>query len=68
MTRDEYRLRAREMARRGTALPQAKLDASKVREIRENPSGLTRQARADRFGVHINTIDKVLTYRSWVHV
>jgi hypothetical protein len=68
MTRDEYRLRAREIARRGVELPQAKLCADKVRVIRTNPAGMTRQQRADRFGVHINTIDKVLTYRSWVHV
>lgn len=68
MTRDEYRLRAREIARRGVELPQAKLDAEKVRYIRGNPNGLSRQQRADRFGVHINTVDKVLTYRSWVHV
>lgn len=68
MTRAEYQLRARELALRGEALPQARLTAEAVRAIRRNAHGWTARQWAEHFGVHIRTIDKVRDYRSWVHV
>ena len=63
---------------RGSALPQSKLTEEKVREIwqivaRRNAlkaelSGMTNQAIANRYGVHIRTIDRVTALESWGHV
>lgn len=66
-------------AMRGTDLPQAKLDDSKVRAIREMHAIKLRkikwlqdnysvQAMARRYGVHPRTIEKVLMRETWVHV
>ena len=79
MERIEYQQRARELAVRGQALPQAKLldldvvairSAARQREslrthIREN---LSNDALALKFGVHRRTIEKVLSVGSWCHV
>jgi hypothetical protein len=79
LDRDEYLLRAREMAPRGQDLPQAKLldldvlairSAARQREslrqhIRDN---LSNDALARKFGVHVRTIEKVLSAESWSHV
>ncbi len=68
----EYRQRQRELAARGQELPQTKLldmdvitirSAARQREslrkhIRDN---LSNEALARQFGVHIRTIEKVLT-------
>lgn len=79
LDRDEYLLRARELAPRGQDLPQSKLldldvlairSAARQREslrqhIRDN---LSNEALARQFGVHVRTIEKVLSAESWSHV
>lgn len=79
LERGEYLSRAREFAKRGKELPQAKLldveverirSAAKQREklrayIRENLSNL---ALAKEYGVHVRTIEKILQYDTWSHV
>lgn len=79
LPRDEYVLRARELAPRGQALPQAKLldldvvtirSAMRQREalrkhIREN---LSNEALARQFGVHVRTIEKLAAVESWSHL
>lgn len=79
LDRDEYLLRARELAPRGQDLPHAKLldldvlairSAARQREslrqhIRDN---LSNEALARQFGVHVRTIEKVLSAESWSHV
>lgn len=75
----EYRSRQREFQPRGMDLPQAKLldieigairSAAKQREnlrkhIREN---LSNEALARQYGVHVRTIEKILSYESWSHL
>jgi len=66
-------------SKRGTELPQAKLSESDVQlirrlhkhkqeEIKRLNETLSAKALAEKFGVHARTIEKVLTYRGWVHV
>lgn len=73
MDRQEYVLRARELARRGEALPQTKLSDDQVREIRalaeerarlrrEITERLSNRALAERYGVHPRTVEKVLSW------
>lgn len=79
LDRDEYLLRARELAPRGQALPQSKLQEDGVEAIRsaarqrENlrqhiRDNLSNEALARKFGVHVRTIEKVLSAESWSHV
>ncbi len=69
MNRYEYRNGgALQSARRGNALPQARLTPELVREIRANRQGMTAKQWAAKLGVHIRTIDKVRDYKSWIHV
>lgn len=72
MTRDEFQIRAREFSKRGTALPQSKLNDEIVSKMRQEyrPHSRTHGARAiaRRLGLHYRTIEKVLTYETWVHV
>jgi hypothetical protein len=79
LERSEYLSRARSMALRGQELNHAKLldidvvsirSAAKQREnlkkhIREN---LSNEALAKAYGVHVRTVEKVLSYESWSHV
>lgn len=79
LDRDEYLLRARELAPRGQDLPHAKLldldvlairSAARQREslrqhIRDN---LSNEALARKFGVHVRTVEKVLSAESWSHI
>lgn len=79
MQRSEWSLRAREFCARGTELPQTKLlpldigtirSASRQRQallkhIREN---LSNEALAKQFGVHVRTIEKVLSRETGSHV
>lgn len=79
MQRIEWEQRARELAKRGNDLPQAKLtddavaaikSAARQREnmrayIREN---LSNEALAKASGVHIRTIEKILQCHTWAHV
>ena len=65
--------------RRGEDLPQSKLNAETVKKIRRQHDRKQRliarlnerysaEAFAARFGVHPNTIAKVLTYETWRQV
>lgn len=79
MSRAEWQLRARELAARGQELPQAKLldldvvtirSAAKQREslrkyIKDN---LSNAALANKFGVHVRTVEKIVQYETWGHV
>jgi len=79
MKRDEYLSRTREFCRRGTDLPQSKLTDDDVRKIRElhkykideikrlNDS-LSMSAIADKFDVHVRTIEKIVSFQTWKHV
>ena len=66
-------------ARRGTELTHAKLNETLVARIRAEHAEKERKKReldemysaaafAKRYGVHKNTIDKILNFSSWVHV
>ena len=69
MTRTEYLSHgALESAVRGSNLPHAKLNETKVMAIRANVNGWPRRLWAEYYEVHIRTIDKVCEYRSWTHV
>jgi len=79
MNRDEYELRITEFALRGQELPQSKLldldvieirSAKRQREnllkhIREN---LSNAALCKRYGIHLRTLEKVITRQSWNHL
>lgn len=68
MNRSEYIKRAKEFSKRGTSLPHSKLDANKVRWIRQNPLGMTYKMMARHLCVHYRTVEKVAYYETWVHV
>lgn len=79
MTRDEYLTRTHEFAKRGVDLPQSKLlplevvairEAAVRREAmrREITEALSNAALAAKYGVHVRTIEKVLSYEGWRHV
>ena len=63
---------------RGSQLPHAKLTESDVRlinqlidernELLRQAKSLTNAAIADKFGVHVRTIDRISTGESWGHV
>jgi len=64
--------------KRGSELPWAKLteeDVSLIRELVRERDALKAQLReltnakiAEKFGVHVRTIDRVTTYEGWRHV
>ena len=68
----------RTKVKRGTELPQSKLTEDEVRQIwalvaereklRKRLSNLTNKAIADRFGVHVRTIEHILYEGAWSHV
>jgi hypothetical protein len=79
MERGEYLVRARELAPRGQDLPQTKLlelDILSIRSAarqRENlrqhiRNTLSNEALAGIYGVHVRTIEKVLSYEAGSHV
>lgn len=68
LSRSEYITRAREFAARGEALPQSRLNADAVKEIRANVRGKTAKALAAEYGVHYRTIEKVQYFETWSHV
>ncbi len=79
MTRDEYLIRQHEFQPRGTGLPQSKLMDADVVEIRSMArqrealrkhirENLSNAAIAQRFNVHVRTVEKVLSHESWCHV
>lgn len=79
LEREEYLSRAHSMARRGQELTQTKLQdedvisirsAVKQRDnlrkyIREN---LSNEAMAKKFGVHVRTVEKCISYESFGHI
>jgi hypothetical protein len=76
MNRQEYLLRAREQARRGTDLPQTILTTEDVSEIRSAQrqreslrthirENLGNDALAKKYGVTTRTIEKVMSRESW---
>jgi transposase len=79
MNRDDYLMRAHEFTPRGVDLPQSKLSEAQVQEIREAQQKredlrqhirehLSNEAMAMKFGVHVRTIEKAVSYGSWRHV
>lgn len=53
---------------RGTELPHAKLDKKKVDAIRVRASmGVRQRKLAAEYGVHVNTISRVVSYQNWWH-
>jgi hypothetical protein len=75
MNRDDYLMRAYEFAPRGADLPQTKLTAESVIEIRNAVEKredlrahirerLSNQALAARFNVHVRTIEKAIQYET----
>lgn len=79
MNRDDYLMRAHEFTPRGVSLPQSKLTDAQVQEIREFKEkredlrrhikdNLSNEAMAVKFGVHVRTIEKAVSYGSWRHV
>lgn len=72
MTRFDQRHDVRLYCARGEKLPQAKLKAADVAQIRSEfvPYCRIRGARAlaKRFGIHVNTVWKITARESWAHV
>lgn len=79
LQRAEYLVRARELAPRGRALPQARLSDDAVADIRSAArqrealrqhirDNLSNEALARRLGVHVRTIEKALSAETWGHV
>ena len=79
MTRDEYLCNTRQFAKRGFDLPHTKVPALAVIAIRE--AARTREdmrkainekysnaALAKQWGVHVRTIEKILSYETARHV
>jgi hypothetical protein len=68
----------RTKVKRGSELPQAKLDDSDVRMIRQliaernrhmqAAKSLSNALIAEKFGVHYRTIDRISAGESWTHV
>ena len=78
-SRDQYLLRATEFAVRGSEHPQAKLTDEQVQEMRSArrqrqallrhiKENLSNEAMAKKYGVHVRTVEKVVTHEGWCHV
>lgn len=79
LERHEWQARAREMAARGQDLPQAKLleidvisirsaQRQRVKLLRYIRDNLSNEALAKAYGVHVRTLEKVLSYETWGHI
>lgn len=69
MPRTDYVLfGAKSTAKRGTALPHAKLNKAKVRYLRSNPKGLTLRQLAAELNVHYRTVERAHYRETWGHV
>lgn len=79
LERGEYLSRARELSARGQDLPQAKLldlDVIAIRSAvvqRQNlrnhiTQNLSNEALAQKFGVHVRTIEKAVQRETWSHI
>lgn len=78
-SREQYQLEAVFNVKRGEELSQSKLTDDDVRLIHDAKVNrealrdhirlsLSNEALARQFGVHVRTIEKVLSYGSWRHV
>ena len=78
-TRPEYEISARINAKRGMELPQTKLPTAAIVEIRkfaamreqlrrEITEKYSNEALARKWGVHVRTIEKVISYETARHV
>lgn len=56
------------MSARGNQLPHARLTPETVREIRVNREGMSDAKRAEKLGVHLNTVIRARKYESWCHI
>lgn len=60
------------LAARGEQLPHSKLTAAQVRSMRAEHVPYSRThgapALARKYGVHLRTVEKILTWGSWTHV
>ena len=79
LTRKEYLSRAREFAKRGQALPQAKLLDLDVIDIRSKhrqrqnllkyiKDNLSNAALCREYGIHPRTLEKILSRQTWTHL
>ena len=70
--RDAWLADVHSEAKRGEQLPQARLTAQQVREIRAAHVRFCQHngapALARRYGVHRRTVEKILAFESWAHV
>ena len=63
---------------RGTELPQTKLNEADVRlildcvsereRLRKEANSLSNEALAQKFDVHVRTIERITQRRGWIHV
>lgn len=68
----------RNKMKRGSELPQAKLNEKLIKKIRATVAkrealkvvlrGMTNTAIAKQYGVHVRTIDRVTANENWIHV
>lgn len=79
MNRHDYSIRQRELSPRGSALPFAKMDEAKVREVREIHDKAMRaraflnehcsaEGLAKECGISVSAMQKILSRETWVHV
>lgn len=79
LERGEYLSRAREFAHRGQDLPHAKLLDLDVIDIRSAKAqrdrllahikqNLSNEALCKKYGIHIRTLEKVLSRETWSHL
>jgi hypothetical protein len=52
---------------RGNELPHAKLTAEIVADIRKRAPTTAHRVLAAEYGVHVNSIGRVVTYQTWWH-
>ena len=79
LSRSEYLQRRTEYAVRGQDLPQAKLldldviDIRSAKRQRDNllkhiKENLSNEALCKKYGIHIRTLEKILSRQSWSHL
>jgi len=68
ITRHEYLCDARKYAKSGNQLPHAKLTPDIVQDIRKNRHGKTARQWAECLGLHVRTIDAVISRKNWANV
>jgi len=67
--RNTYLSDAMRFAKRGNALPHAKVNPEIVRKIRiEADNGITAKYQSSEHGLHIRTIEAIRSYKTWRQV